>query len=162
MNGWNYAEWAERNGREHLRGRLATGDYLTVQANTLLSIVLAGIGAMLVYGTRIFDSASRVGPLEWGSAVCAAWLCAVAVVLSFRCIVTRETQVLFNEPVNIYKPELKHSRDEILSFEIENLQIQIDKTKLRNANVARWLDICRYAAIGTPAVFAVAAFVAGR
>lgn len=160
MADWNYAEWAERNGRENLRGRLATGDFLLVQASTLLSLILVGMGGMLVHGIRIFDSGS--GPVEWGSAIAAGWLCAAAAVLAAKCMVTKETQVLFNEPSNIYKPELGLTRTEILGFEMEHLQTQINKTKLRNAEVATWLDRCRYAAIATPAVFAAGAILAGQ
>lgn len=160
MADWNYAEWAEKNGRENLRGRLATGDFLLQQANTLLSLALFAMAGLLAYGARIFNA--DAGPVEWGCAIAAAWLCSVAVVLSAKCIVTKETQVLFNEPGNIYKPELTFSQTQVLAFEMEHLQSQINKTKSRNSQVASWLDRCRYAAIATPLVFAVAAFWVGR
>lgn len=160
MADWNYAEWAEKCGREHLRGRLATGEFLLGQANTLLSLVLVAVAGLLAYGVRIFDAGA--GPVQWGCAFAAAWLCCVAVMLSAKCIVTRDTQVLFNEPSNIYKPDLCLSQTQVLAFEMENLQGQINKTKIRNLQVSTWLDRCRYGVIATPLVFSVAAFVVGQ
>ncbi|MEC5213293.1 hypothetical protein RCH06_001839 [Polaromonas sp. CG_9.5] len=160
MADWNYAEWAERCGREHLRGRLATGDFLMGQANTLLSLVLIAVAGLLSYGVRIF--AGGAGPVEWGCALAAAWLCGMAAILTAKCIVTRETQTLFNEPAHIYKPDLALSQTQVLAFEMENLQIQINKTKIRNLQVSAWLDRCRYGVIATPLVFSAAALVAGR
>lgn len=160
MSDWNYAEWAERNGRENLRGRLASGDFLLQQANTLLSLLFVAIAGLMAYGVRIFNPGA--GPVDWGCAVAAAWLCGVAIVLSACCIATRPTQVLFNEPGNIYKPDLGLTQTQVLEFEMENLQGQINLTKLRNSTVAAWLDRCRYASIAAPLVFAVAGFLAGR
>lgn len=160
MADWNYAEWAEKNGRENLRGRLATGDFLLQQANTLLTLMLVAVTGLLAWGVRIFGAGA--GPVEWGCAVAAVWLCAVVVTLTVGCIATKETQALFNEPGNIYRPHLGLSQTEVLASEMVALQGQIDKTKVRNAAVATWLDRCRYAAVVTPLVFAIAAFAAGR
>jgi hypothetical protein len=90
------------------------------------------------------------------------WLAWVAVVLLWRCIATRETQVLYNEPANIYKPELNLTADQVRGYEMDNVQARINATIVRNAGVAFWLDRCRYAAIATPLVFTLAAWVAGR
>ncbi|QHE85031.1 hypothetical protein [Hydrogenophaga sp. BPS33] len=73
---------------------------------------------------------------------------------------TKEAQVLHNEPKNIHRPELTLSEDAALTFEIENLQLRVEATKKRNANVALWLDRCRCGVIATPVWFAAAASVA--
>lgn len=162
MGEWSYVEWAEKAGIENLRGRLATGDVLLAQASTLLSLLLAGMGGALAYAVKLIDT-GPVSPVAWAAAAVSAWLAVVAVVLMARCIVTRETQALYNEPGNIYKPDLSLSPDAIRGFELENIQRRIEQTKARNEAVARWLDRCRYAAIATPLVFAIAAWaVAGR
>ena len=89
-----------------------------------------------------------------------AWLVVVAVNLVVNCIVTRPTTTLYNEPRNIYRPDLGLTEDAIRGFELDNVQARIDRTKHRNAAVAYWLDRCRYAAIATPFVFAVSAWIA--
>ena len=152
---WNYARWAYETGRGNLKAHLETGDFLLAQANTLLTLLLAGLGGALAMGSRVFEPAA--GVLGWGAAAVAVWLSLVAAVLARQCIVTRNTQVVDNEPINVYKPILGLSEEEILSYEIENLQGRINITKARNEAVARWLDRCRYAAIATPFSFAVGA-----
>lgn len=160
MNEWSNTRWAYETGIENLRGRLQTGDHLLAQANTLLTIVLAGVGGGMALGGEIFTSASS--PLAWGAATSAAWLAVVGVLLAHWCIVTKQTEVLHNEPSNIHRPDLGLTEQAALTFEIENLQCRIEKTKKRNADVALWLDRCRYGVIATPVWFAVVGFLAGR
>jgi len=161
MSDWNYAAWAERVGIENLRGRLATGDFLLQQANTLLTVLLVGIGGSAAYGIKVLEPGPAAPGVAAALAAC-VWMTWVASILTVRCIVTRETQALSNEPANVYKPELGLARDDILGFEIERIQERIDKTKARNKVVAWWLDACRYATLATPVLFAMFAVVAGR
>lgn len=158
--GWNYAQWAENAAMEHLKGRLQTGDVLLAQANTLLSLLLVAIGGALAYAARLFEPQGVASPMAWGMAAVVAWLVVVATNLVVQCIVTRPTTTLYNEPRNIYRPELGLSEDAIRGFELDNVQARIDRTKRRNAAVAYWLDRCRYAAIATPFVFVMAAWIA--
>lgn len=162
MSDWNYAQWAEHRSDENLKHLLASGDMLLGQANTLLSLLLAGIGGALAYAMRLAEPVPA-SPAAWGAAAVATWLMVVAVVLIYRCIATRLTQVPYNEPRNMYKPALNLSADEIRGFEMEGVQIRIDSTRARNSVVAFWLDACRYAAAATPMVFALTIWVvAGR
>lgn len=161
MSEWNYAQWAERRADENLLHRLATGDVLSSQANTLLSMLLAGIGGALAYAMRLADP-GPVSPAVWGAAVVAGWLMVVSAVLIYRCIATRTTQVPYNEPRNVYKPDLQLSEDEIRTFEMEGIQARIDITKARNSVVSFWLDKCRYAAASTPLFFSLTILLVGR
>ena len=158
MGDWNYAEWAEKAGLENLKGRLATGDVLLAQANTLLSILLVGLGGGLAWVVRMLE-AGALAALGKGMVVVTAWLAWVAVVLVLRCIATRTTQVAYNEPANLYQPSLGLTEAEVRAFEMENVQQRINATKRRNREVACWLDRCRYAAISTPVWFAVTLWV---
>ena len=161
VNPWNYAQWAETAAMENLKGRLTTGDVLLAQANTLLSLLMVAIGGALAYAVKLFEPETATSPMAWGMAAVVAWLVVVAVNLMLHCIVTRPTPTLYNEPKNIYQPELKLGEDDIRGFEMQNVQRRIDRVKERNAAVAFWLDRCRYAAIATPIVFAVCAWLAG-
>lgn len=160
MEPWNYAQWAESAAVENLKGRLQTGDVLLAQANTLLSLLLVAMGGALAYAVKLFEPQSAASPMAWGMAAVVAWLVVVAVNLMLHCIVTRPTPTLYNEPRNIYQPTLNLSEADIRGFEMQNMQLRIDRVRERNAQVAFWLDCCRYAAIATPPVFAVAAWLA--
>lgn len=148
-------DWVEKLGLENLKARLATGDMLLTQANQLLTILLAGMGGSLAYGTRVLTPTA--GMIEWGAAITSLWLAAIAGTLAHRCIATRETQVQYNEPGNMYRPDLGHSLPEVKVFENTNIQTRIESTKRRNSTVAYWLDRCRYATAATPIIFALAA-----
>ena len=159
MSDWNYAEWAESAGRENLKHRLGTGDVLLAQANTLLSILLLGIGAGLSFAMKLAGPLP-VGRMEWGAAAATAWMVCIAALLAHKCIATRETSVIGNSPLNVYKPELGHSEEEIRRFNMELIRDQISFTSTRNAAVAYWLDRCRYAAIATPISYVAGAWLA--
>lgn len=51
-------EWAEKAAVEHLRGKLASGDFLLMQANTLLSILLVGSGGGLGYAVKLAEASA--------------------------------------------------------------------------------------------------------
>lgn len=149
---------AERDGRENLRERLATGDVLLAHANGLLNLLLAGIGGALAIGRTVFDAGPAAAHV-WGAAAVALYWMLVAAVLLSRCIVTRETQMLHNEPNNLYRPEVGWTYLQLRRAELRLLQDRINLTKLRNGPVAWWLDACRMAAVGAPLVFATVALV---
>lgn len=147
---------AERDGRENLRERLATGDVLMSHANGLLNLLLAGIGGALAIGRTVFDAAPAEAHV-WGAAAVALYWMLVAGVLLSRCIMTRETQMLHNEPNNLYRPEVGWTYLQLRRAELRLLQDRINITKRRNAPVAWWLDACRMAAVAAPLVFAIVA-----
>lgn len=157
MSEWNYAKWAENLGQENLKHRLATGDILLSQANTLLSILLVGIGGGMTYAMK---SASSSSYAELGAAASTAWMAAVAAVLVFKCIATRETEVIGSSPLNVYKPSENLTETQIREFNMELIQDRIRYTRGRNASVAYWLDRCRYATVFTPFVYAFSALAA--
>lgn len=161
MSDWNYEEWAEKAGIENLKHRLATGDVLLAQANTLLSILLVGIGGALSQAIKLADPAGAA-VTAWGAAATTIWLVWVAAMLVWRCIATRETEVPYNAPKNIYKPELGLSEKQLRAYELAHIQSRIDFTRARNAKVAFWLDSCRYATIATPLVFLLSVCLASR
>jgi hypothetical protein len=156
---WSYIEWAEKAAIENLRGRIANADSIGKEANTLVTLLLAGIGGSLAYAFKAFDDGSA-SPAACGAAAVAVWFAIVAAIVLWRCVMTRPLSALMNEPKNIYRPELQLSEVAIRQFELENLQLRIDETKERNRKVALWLDRGRLAAIATPLIFAIAVVVA--
>lgn len=83
-------ESAEHADIENLCGKLATGDFLLGQANTLLSLLPVGIGGGLAYAVKLAEG-TPAAAFVWGMAVSTLWLCFVALVLVTKCIVTRRT-----------------------------------------------------------------------
>lgn len=157
MADWSYVEWAERAGIENLKQRLENADHLREQANRLLQLLLVAMGGTLAYGARVFEP-GQFTPVAAGSLAVALWLCWVAVVLMVKCIATEASELTYNQPKNIYMPELlkDHTPDEIRAFELENIQARIHRTMPRVARRAHWLDMCRYATVATPMVFGLA------
>lgn len=160
MAEWNYADWAEKAASENLKHRLATGDVLLAQANTLLTLLMAGIGGSLAYALKIFEPGTAI-PAAYGALAACLYLVAVALVVMFECIATRNTDVPGNEPDNMYHPQEGHTELQVRNFSLESMQRRITSTKLRNRAVAWWLDRCRYAALATPFIF-VSATMAAR
>lgn len=161
MREWNYLQWVEHAGIEHLRECLAAGDFLNGQANTLLALVLAGMGAALVYALPVF--APDATPLAWAALAVLVNLGVTAWHLMRRCIVTRPTWPLYNDPRHIYRPDLALTEDQARRYELDQIECRIDLTRKRNREVARWLDWCRYATLATPLwAVAVAVFISLR
>lgn len=158
MPEWNYVEWAEKAAIGNLRERLVVAEALRQEANTLLTLLLAGIGGTLAYAFKAFEG-GQVTPAACGAVVVALWFALISSMLMVKCVVTRPLPSLYNEPANIYKPDLGLSADQIRAFELQNIQSRIEQTKFRNATVAAWLDRGRLAAILTPVVFVAASWL---
>jgi hypothetical protein len=134
MAEWSYIDWAEKIGTENLKGRLAVGDHLTTQANSLLTLLMAGMSGAMLYGAKVFEPSPS--PLAWGAASVSIWLVLIAALLAAQCIVTKPTPALFNEPKNIYKPALNLTEVAIREFEMQRVQERIEAAKCRNAEIA--------------------------
>lgn len=161
MKEWTLIDWAENAALENLKARLAAIDHLSAQANSLLQLLLVGMGGSLAYGVKVFEPAT-VSPLVAGSFAVSLWLAWVGAVLIVKCIMTQEQPVAHNSPKNLYQPEMltQYSPEEWRKFELDNQQGRIDAVKRLNWSMAWWLDRCRLAAIATPLVFCASTAVA--
>lgn len=157
---WSYIDWAEKAGIECLKGRLETAAFLQKEATTLLSILLVGIGGGIGYSAKLFEGG--ITPWIAGIAASTVWLSLVAMVLMMKCIKTMNTQLLYNLPLNIYRPEMNFTEMQVREAELRNVNERIKITIASNDRRATWLDRVRYMAIATPIVFCVAAAIASR
>lgn len=154
-------DWAEKAAVENLKERLANLDQLRGQASSLLQLILVGIGGALTFAVKVFDP-GPVGPLVAGALASVLWLCWVAALLVWRCLSTSRVPVVFNHPRNLYNDEAKQAGlDDWRERELQTLGNRIDGVKPIVESVGAWLDKCRYAAIATPLVFTLGAWVAG-
>ncbi len=152
-------DFAEKSGYENMRGHLAHAETLAKDAANMMTVVLAGTGGALAYAVKWFESEAKL-PSTWGAAVVVIWLACIGIVLVFKCLRTKKTPMLYNEPMHLYKPELKLSIYEARQWELKNLQERIDQIKVRNLRDALWIDRLRIAAAMTPLPFIIAAAAA--
>lgn len=152
MSEWNYLEWAHAQAHENLKFRLATGDLLLAQANTLLTVLVVGIGGALSYAMQLAE-AGPAKPAAWAAAAVVVWLCVVAVVLAFECVATRKSDVLGNEPDNIYVPENLSDDPAVLAGgrELGDYLLSLERNPARAAALAK-----ARRRIGRPATFKAA------
>lgn len=154
-------DWAEKAAVENLKERLANLDQLRTQASSLLQLILVGIGGALTFAVKVFDP-GPVGPLVAGALATVLWLCWVAAMLVWKCLATSRVPVVFNHPRNLYNDEAKRAGlDDWRERELQTLGNRIDGVKPIVESVGAWLDRCRYAAISTPLIFTLGAWVAG-
>ena len=73
-------EWIEKQGQESLKARFATADLIAKEAQTTLTILLAGIGGSAAYAAKLFEPGGA-GPIEVAAAVVCIYL--VGAVSSF-------------------------------------------------------------------------------
>lgn len=158
MEGWNYLDWVERAGVENLKQRLETSSHLQAQASTLLQLLLAGsVSSVVLVFKQDRLSSLLVDPVSAGYLAAGLWMTWIAIILLFTCVRTRFTELVTNEPMNLFNPdwEKNFSESDIRQSELKNLQTRINITKDRNIKASWWLDACRYAATATPLVFSI-------
>ena len=143
-------DWIEKQAAENLKFRLQICETLAKDANTLLTILITAIGAVVAYAIKSTenngDSALLAGTIAMG-----AWLMIIALILVFKCIMTSKLIPIGNEPKKLNLEN--YNLEEIKVFELENVQNSIIHTAKRNQKTAYWLDKARLATVSSPLVF---------
>lgn len=153
-------EWIEKQAQESMRARFATADLIAKEAQTTLTVLLAGIGGSAAYGAKVFN-AGPAGPLEIASAWACGYLIVVAAVLVFKCMMFRSYPAPFQDPANLMHPD--RSLDEIREAELEKIGERITEAAKLNRERAALLNRIRLAAVASPLVFAaIAAWAVSR
>ena len=153
-------ELAEKAGYDNLRDRRTTADVLAKEANAWLSLLILAAGGSFAYGVRILEPGAT-SPVVIGAAVASVWLVATSALTVWKCMMIRPLPALYNEPANIYQPDLPYTGRQMREFELKNIQQRIEDATRRNDSVARWLNIVRWLTICVvPAFVTIAAGVA--
>lgn len=153
-------EWIEKQAQESMRARFATADLIAKEAQTTLTVLLAGIGAAAAYGAKVFN-AGPAEPLEIASAWACGYLIVVATALVFKCMMFRSYPAPFQDPANLMHPD--RSLDEIREAELEKIGERIAEAAELNRERAALLNRIRLAAVASPLVFAaIAAWAVSR
>ena len=149
-------DYAEKAGLENLRFRLANAETLAKEANTVLTILLAGMGGATALAAKGFEQQQGLpGAVTVGAVFIAVWLMLVAALLVLFCMVSTDLPVPTNEPLNLYQTDFQ--LDQIRAVELRNLDERIKQATARNHRVSAWLDRVRLMAVASPIVFVATA-----
>lgn len=157
---WNAesVKWVEENGRLVSAFQERVVDALERQAAAFLNLLLAGAGGSLAYAVNLAEK--QAAPWQqWGMAAVAIWLFAVAAVVLWRAMWSREIYGPGNDPDNL---RAAYELDEIQArvWALEHHQVGISANRARNDAVGRALNQCRFLAALTPVIFGMAAWAA--
>ncbi len=151
-------DYAEKAGAENLKFRLQNAETLAKEANTVLTILLAGIGGSVALVAKGFEQMHGLpSAITVGAIVLAMWLTLAAGTLVVCCMLSMDLPVPTNEPLNLYQPEFEF--DKIRVAELRNLDGRIKNATARNHRVAAWLDRVRLLVVGSPLVFLLTSLV---
>lgn len=150
--------WAEQAGAENMKFRVLNAEQLAKDANTTLTLLLAGVGGSLVFAAKALENQPHqsISILAAAGAL-AVWFMLLSALTLHYCIQTRDFPAPTNEPKNLYQPTYMLAA--LREVELGNLQQRIDQLTKRNAGVATRLDRIRYASAAAPVVFVIAAAV---
>ena len=148
-------EQTEKNAAFHI----ACAESLAKEANSLLTILLAGAGAIFWYVMKLLET-SEQSWLIIGLSTVSLYLFLLSGIVTWKCLWSREMYPPANEPKNLHKP--KYKIDVIRRVELKNRQACIEFNRDRNDSVGLWLNRCRIATAFTPLIFAAAAWAVGR
>lgn len=140
-------DYAERAGLDNMRERIEVAGLIQREANTAMSLILAGAGAALVFAAQ--GNAARP-ELTIAALVVSVYLFALAALLNWKCLGLLAYPSCSNVPANLNKPE--YATVQIKAWELENLQARIEQALTINERRSDFLNRCRFAATLTPLI----------
>ena len=145
-------DWVEEQALENLRFHIQSAELIAKEANTTLTLLLAGVGGASAYVVKLLEPGHPVWLLAAAIAFGITLLC-LSGWLIHGCMKIEIIHAPTNEPRNIFQPEF--TLISIKKVEFGNLQVRIDQTAARNARVADRLNRIRLCALLTPLIAAV-------
>lgn len=143
-------EWIERQAQESLKARFATAEILAKEAQTTLSVLLAGVAGSAAYAAKIFE-AGPLGSVTIAWVAVSIYLTVLCNLLIHLCMKFDSFPALWQDPKNLMQPS--YSLDSLREAEVKNIGERIaDATKL-NAIRAKRLNRIRTAAALSPLIF---------
>lgn len=140
-------EWVEKQAQDSLRSRFETAGIVAKEAQTTLTVLLAGIGGTAAYAAKLLEA----GPptvLMIASAVVCCYLVVLAVLLVTQCMMLRSYPALFQQPKNLLQP--LYTLTELREAELANLNERIEEAAKLNRERARRLNMIRVATALSP------------
>lgn len=144
---------ADQDGRESLKGKYRTAEWIANQASVTLTVLLAGVGGSLAYAVKVFEP-GQASALVTGAVAMCVYLTALCVVLVQRCLMLEPMPAETNEPVQWLRcPGL--AMGQLRRQALVNLQARINEARQRNERTAISLTRIRMGAALSPIVFAM-------
>lgn len=150
-------EWVYGIGVESLKARYATADVISKDAQTTLTVLLAGVGGTAAYAVKVFDGA--VTPLTVGAGAAMIYLALLSIYLITKCMAFESYPALYQDPINLLRPDV--SLDWIREQEIKLINARINDARDINSRKSARLNQIRLLAVLSPLVFVIAATFAG-
>lgn len=147
-------EWVEKQGQESLKSRFATAELIAKEAQTTLTVILAGVGGSAAYAAKIFAPVAS-GPIEVAAVGVCIYLISLAVILVLTCMMFQEYPALHQNPENLWHPS--YSTNDIREAEVKNICVRIKEAAAINEKRAAHLNKLRVFTALSPFVFAVIA-----
>ena len=136
-------DWIERAAIEKLTRRVQNADAIHKEANTLLALLLSGGGAALYFAAKETALTSVALSVSF-------WLFAVAIAVTWNCLMFSDYPAVWNEPKNLNNTQ--YELDLLREYELENIQERIEQATRLNHAKSEWLNRCILAACLTPVV----------
>lgn len=151
-------DWVERQALDNIRARFATADLIAKEAQTTLTVLLAGVGATAAYAAKMFD-AGPPPPLVLASAATCGYLSALSAILVIVCMRLQSYPSQYQEPRNLM---VDLPLEKIRELELINLDDRIKEATLLNSRRARYLNNVRLLAVFSIVVFIAVGVLAPR
>lgn len=150
-------EWLERAAQENAKFGHAVAEGLVKSAEALLGWLLVLLGGGAAYVLKAWETGQLGAPATWAAVGMVLGWALVAVVLMLRCIGTRPLHGVWSDPDNLKDALCRIDQDfeALRAHELDMVQDRISLNRDRNGDIARWLDRCRFAALGVPLLAAV-------
>jgi hypothetical protein len=150
----NHREYIQQEAAKNIAFHFECMECLQKESNNTLTFLYVVVAAAFSGAFKLFSShGSKV--LAGSLSILCAYLAFLAAYLVLKCLLARDAEAPANEPKNL-KIKSPYSSEEIQDFELENLQIRIDRTKERNEKTAKNLNRVRVLICISPLIFFVA------
>lgn len=146
-------DWVEKAAIENLRFHLQSTENLTKEAQTTLTVLLAGLGASLAYALKDVG-AGVFSDVTFGIIVLTIYLMINCALVVFKCMKIAPIPAPTNEPKNLYN--VNYELAVLRKFELDNIQDRIDQAVRRNDATTAWLNRSRAMVVFSPVSFLVA------
>lgn len=147
-------EWIEKQAQDSLKARYATAELISKEAQTTLTVLLAGVGGSAAYASKLLDPGAA-SPIAISFAAVCFYLVGLCVYLVTKCMMFESYPALYQDPKNLLQPQ--YTLDELREAEVTNIGDRIDEASEINLRRAKRLNGVRLAAAVSPLVFVLAA-----
>jgi hypothetical protein len=155
----DFVDWVEQQALENLRFHIQSAELIAKEANTTLTVLLAGVGGASAYAVKLLE-AGRPLWLLIAAVVFGVCLLLLSAWLIRGCLKIEAIHAPTNEPRNIFQPSF--ALTSLKEVEFDNIQQRIDQTARRNERVADRLNRIRLLSLLTPLIAAVAGGLVNR